>query len=246
MEVQRWWPSKAAARGGPIAKDIAITQNIAIARIQKAVDVCMLLRLRDRMRQQLQDWSATLFVDQTPCLDHVIDEEYLQDAVDDLEGLVEELKLAFQNKTLALQRMQLGFELKNIVKQHDNNSCLVIGSMKHITMLSRTVIAYQQQTREKECKLVDIKRRRFALRKSGEQTVLRIRTMVKKIKEKQRRLKENKVLEKVCHYIQKERQRIIILQNVFQSILIGSRVNWAEDPSLKAIALQLEKNAYSM
>ncbi|KAK2538830.1 hypothetical protein Q9233_002006, partial [Columba guinea] len=131
-------------------------------------------RLRDRIRQQFQDCSAALQIDLTPCLDHIVDEELLQDAADDLERVMEELKLAFENKTLALQRMHLGFHLKNKVKRHDNDSRLIIGSMKHITMLSGTVIEYQQ------------------------------------------------------------------------NIIIASRVNWVKDPSLKAIALQLENNVCSV
>ncbi|PKK23449.1 centromere protein H, partial [Columba livia] len=202
-------------------------------------------RLRNRIRQQLQDCSATLHIDQTPCLDHIIEEEFLQDAADDLERITEELKLAFENRTLALQRMQFGFQLKINVKQHDNESRLIIGRMKHITMLSGTVIAYQQQAREKECKLMDLKRKRLTLKKNGEQKMLQIHTMIKKLKEKQGHGKESRVLEKIHHNIQKERQRIVLLQNVFQNILIGSRVNWAKDASLKAIALQLENNVCS-
>ncbi|XP_065513479.1 centromere protein H [Caloenas nicobarica] len=238
METRR--RRAAAAKGGPGP------ESRPVAQVRKAVDVCMLLRLRDRMRQQLQDCSAAIQTDQTSCLDHVIDEQFSKGATDDLERVMEELKLTFQNKTLALQRMQLGFQLKNKVKQHDNESRLIIGSMKHITMLSRTVIEYQQQAREKERKLIDIKRKRLSLKKSGEQKILQIHTMLKKIKEKQGHVKVSKMLETMHHNIQKERQRITVLQNVFQNILIGSRVNWAKDPSLKAIVLQLEKNVCSM
>ncbi|KFV44011.1 Centromere protein H, partial [Gavia stellata] len=163
-------------------------------------------------------------------------------ATQDLERDVEEVKVSFQNKTLALQRMQLMFALRNKMKQNDNDSRLIVETMKRIVLLSQAVIESQQQAREKEQKLIDIKRKRLSLKKAGRQKLLQIHTMMKKQKEEQACMEVTEMLEKIRNNLQKERAMTTVIQNVFQNIIIGSRINWAEDPSLKAIVLQLEKN----
>ncbi|KFM02973.1 Centromere protein H, partial [Aptenodytes forsteri] len=165
-------------------------------------------------------------------------------ATQGLEREMEEIKVSFQNKTLALQRIQLMVALRNKVKQNDNDSRLIMETMKHIVMLSKAVVECQQQAREKEQKLMDIKRKRLSLKKAGRQKLLQIHTMMKKQREEKTSMKVSEMLEKIRNNLEKEREMTTVIQNVFQSIIIGSRVNWAEDPSLKAIVLQLEKNVY--
>ncbi|KFO05121.1 Centromere protein H, partial [Balearica regulorum gibbericeps] len=159
-----------------------------------------------------------------------------------LQRNVEEAKVSFQNKTLALQRIQLMVALRNKMKQNDDDSRMIMETMKHIVKLSVAVIEYQQQAREKEQKLLDIKRKRLSLKKVGEQKLLQIHTMMKKQKEEQASVKVTKMMEKIHNDFERERQMTTIIQNVFQNIIIASRVNWAEDPSLREIVLQLEKN----
>ncbi|NXO47218.1 CENPH protein, partial [Aramus guarauna] len=159
-----------------------------------------------------------------------------------LQRDVEEAKTSFQNKTLALQRIQLAAALRNKMKQNDNDSRMILETIKDIVKFSIAVIEYQQQAREKEQKLLDIKRKRFSLKKAGEQKLRQIHTMMKKQKEEQATMTVTKMMEKLHNDLERERQMTAIIQNVFQSIIIASRVNWAEDPSLRAVVLQLEKN----
>ncbi|NWW15905.1 CENPH protein, partial [Falcunculus frontatus] len=118
---------------------------------------------------------------------------------------------------------------------------LILETTKHIVLLSQTIIEYQQQARQKEQQLTDIRRKRLSLKKDGEQKLPQILTMTKRQKEKQASVDVTKT-EGLLEKLEKERQMIAIIQNVFQTIIIGSGVNWAEDPSLKAIVLQLEEN----
>ncbi|NWW35545.1 CENPH protein, partial [Panurus biarmicus] len=120
---------------------------------------------------------------------------------------------------------------------------LILETMKHIVLLSRTIIEYQQQVHQKEQQLIDCKRKRLSLKKDGVQKLQQIQTMMKRQKEKQMSGNVTET-EKMLNKLEQERQTTTIIQNVFQNIIIGSRVNWAEDPSLKAIVLQLEKNVY--
>ncbi|XP_064261062.1 centromere protein H [Passer domesticus] len=205
------------------------------------VDIRTLLRLRDRMKEQLIEYNTAVLASQENFLDQGIEENFIQSATQDLERDLEEAKVSFQNKTLALQRIQIMDALRNKLKQEDEDSRLIMETMKHIVLLSRTIIDYQQQVCQKEQQLIDIKRERLSLKKYGEQKLQQIHTMMKKQKEEQARMNVTEK-EKMLAKLEKERQMTTIIQNVFQNIIIGSRVNWAEDPSLKAIVLQLEKN----
>ncbi|NXH79375.1 CENPH protein, partial [Hydrobates tethys] len=165
-------------------------------------------------------------------------------ATQDLEREMEEVKTSFHNKTLALQRIQVTAALRDKMKQNDDDSRLILETVKHIVVLSQAVIERHRETREKEQNLIDIKRKRLSLKKAAGQKLLQTHTMMKKQKEEEASVIASKMLEKLCNKLQKERERTAILQNVFQNIVIGSRVNWAEDPSLRAIVLRLEKNVY--
>ncbi|NXS32847.1 CENPH protein, partial [Pomatostomus ruficeps] len=165
-------------------------------------------------------------------------------ATQDLQRDIEEVKVTFHNKTLALQRIQLMNALRNKMHQDgDEDSRLILETIKHMVLLSRTIIEYQQQACQKEQQLIDIKRKRLSLKRDGGQKLQQIQTMMKRQMEKQASVNVTET-EKMLDTLEKERQMTTIIQNVFQNIIIGSKVNWAEDPSLKAIVLQLEKNVY--
>ncbi|CAN0336282.1 unnamed protein product [Bubo scandiacus] len=206
------------------------------------VDVLKLLRLRDQMKQQLMEYDTAVHANQESYPGRV-KEKFIMRGREVLQRDLEEAKISFENKTLALQRSQLVIALRNRMKQNDNDSRLIMETVKHIVMLSRAIIEYQQQAREKEQKLIDIKRKRLSLKKAAEK-LLQIDTVVKKQKEAQASTQVSKMLEKMHDNLQKEREMTTVIQHVFQNIIIGSRINWAEDPSLKAIVLQLEKNVH--
>ncbi|NXS94883.1 CENPH protein, partial [Jacana jacana] len=163
-------------------------------------------------------------------------------ATRNLEQDMEEAKVSFQNKTLALQRSQLMDALRNKIKQNDQDSRLIVETLKHIVELTSAVLEYQQRARENEQKLNDIKMKRLSLKKAGRQKLLEIHGMKAKQKEEQGKMNTSEIMEKIYHNFKKERDITTVIQNVFQNIIIASRVNWAEDPTLRAIVLRLEKN----
>ncbi|KAM6289388.1 centromere protein H [Aegotheles albertisi] len=173
-----------------------------------------------------------------------LDTSVQSSAVKSLENEVEEKNVSFQNKSLALQRMQVTDALKNKVKQNDSDSRPIMETMEHIVKLSREIIESQQEAREKEQKLIDIKRKRLSLKTVQEKKMVQILSMMKNQKAEQTSVEVKKKLEEKRNCLRKERALTTIIQNVFQNIIIGSRVNWAENPSLKAIILQLEKDVH--
>nr|XP_009927510.1 PREDICTED: centromere protein H [Haliaeetus albicilla] len=165
--------------------------------------------------------------------------------IEDWERRMEEVTISLQNKTLALQRIQLTFALRNKMKQNDDDdSRLITETVKRIVALSQRIIKCQQQARENEQKLIDIRRKRLTLKTAGREKLLQVHTIMKKQKEEQASVNMIETLEVIRNNLEKEIQMTTVIKNVFQSIIIASRVNWAEDPSLKAIVLQLEDDVY--
>ncbi|NXM63986.1 CENPH protein, partial [Illadopsis cleaveri] len=162
-------------------------------------------------------------------------------ATKDLQKSIEEAKVSLQNKTLALQRVQIMDALRNKLEQDDEDSRRIVETMKQIGLLSRTIMEYQQQAHQKEERMIDIKRKRLCLKVDEGQKLQQIQTTMKMQEEKSASVNVN---ETENNKIEQEKHLTTIIQNVLQNLIIGSRVNWAEDPSLKAIVLQLEHNVY--
>ncbi|NXQ27268.1 CENPH protein, partial [Alaudala cheleensis] len=120
---------------------------------------------------------------------------------------------------------------------------LILETMKHIVLLSQTIIEYQQFYCSPNYLMLNFPNYVIALKKDGGRKLQQIQTMMKSQKEKQASVNVIET-EKMLNKLEQERHMTTVIQNVFQNLIIGSRVNWAEDPSLKAIVLQLEKNLY--
>ncbi|KAM4639871.1 centromere protein H isoform 2-T2 [Amazona ochrocephala] len=187
----------------------------------EAVDVLCLLRLKDQIKQQFLENSAVADAGKAADSHHAVKGKSVQIGIEDCKKDIENEKASFWSKTLALQR-------------------LMLETLRDIVMLSQAVVVYQQQTREKEQKVADIKKQRLLLKEVGRQKLMQIHDMMNKLKEEQA-TREVKMMEEMHAAYQKERKITSVIQNVLQCIIIGSRVNWAEDPSLKAVVLQLEK-----
>ncbi|XP_035409556.1 centromere protein H [Cygnus atratus] len=227
--------TEAGAEAGPAAELRVGTDPEA------KLNVLTLLRLREQLKQQLMECRAAARANQGSYPDCDVEEISIMQSMQNLERELEEKKTSFKNKTLFMQRMQLVDALRNKMTQNDDERRLIVETMEHTVKLSQAIIESQQQTREIEEKLNDIKKKRLILKQAEEDKLLQIHDMMKNKKELASR-KVGEILESIHKNLQTERAMTTVIQNVFQSIIIGSRVNWAEDPSLKAIVLQLEKN----
>uniref|UniRef100_A0A803YDH0 Centromere protein H C-terminal domain-containing protein n=1 Tax=Meleagris gallopavo TaxID=9103 RepID=A0A803YDH0_MELGA len=150
------------------------------------------------------------------------------------------VKTAFESKALALQRMQLMDALRKKVKQNDGCTRLM-ETMKDIIGLNWEILQAHQQARVIRENLNDIRRKRYFLKQAEGEKALQIFTTVRKKNEVARK-KITEKLNLLHRNIQYERKVITLIQNILQNIIVGSRINWAKDPSLKAIVLQLEKD----
>ncbi|XP_060617585.2 centromere protein H isoform X1 [Anolis sagrei] len=209
---------------------------------ERTPDLLTLLRIKEQINQQLMEYNTTVNANEDSIADQAIDEKRVESSIEVLEREMEEMKISYQNKTLALQRIQVADALRNKLKDEDEDSKFIWDTTKHIIMLSTAILKSQQESRELEEKLNEVKQSRLALKRAGECKLAQICDIKKKRKAELENMKVGEMLEKMRGKLQKEIQMTTIVQNVFQSIIIASNVNWAEDPDLKAIVLQLEKN----
>uniref|UniRef100_A0A8C5IG09 Centromere protein H n=2 Tax=Junco hyemalis TaxID=40217 RepID=A0A8C5IG09_JUNHY len=203
-----------------------------------------LVRVRDQMKEQLIEQNTAILAGQENFLDHEIEEYFIQSATEDLERDLEDAAVSLHNRTLALQRAQIVDALRNKLEQDDEDSRLILKTVQDINLLSWIIIDYQQQVHQKEQQLTDIKMERLLQKKYGGEKLQQNHTMEKRQKEKQAYVNVYEA-DKVLYEIEQVRWITTIIQHVFQNIIIGSRINWAEDEYLKAIVLHLEKNVVS-
>ncbi|KAJ6669856.1 hypothetical protein lerEdw1_000405 [Lerista edwardsae] len=170
------------------------------------------------------------------------DEKIIESSIEDLEREMEEVKVSYENKTLALRRIQVADALRTKLKNNDHDSKFIYDKITHILMLNTAILASQQQSRELEEKLNEVKQSRLALKRAGECKLAQIHDMKKKQKEDLENMEVGDMLKRIRTNLQQEVQMTTLIQNIFQNLVTGSGVNWAKDPALKAVVLQLAKN----
>ncbi|KAI6058293.1 Centromere protein H [Aix galericulata] len=183
---------------------------------EPTMDVPFLIGLRERLKQQLMECQAAAHSYQGGFPDHDEEEE-------------------------ATTEMQFANALQKKMAENDGEARLIVDTLLNIVELSKAIIEFQRETRYTEDKINAIRRKRLILKQTEEDKIQKIHLMMKKMKELGSK-EVNELLEKIRENLQTEKEMTTAIQNVFQSIIIGSHVNWAEDPSLKAIVLQLEKD----
>ncbi|XP_038621482.1 centromere protein H [Tachyglossus aculeatus] len=208
-------------------------------------DVLRLLRLIEKIKQQLMECKVMIDRSEERTPDQIIEERLIESQVEELESEIEEAKTSFMNKTLALRRLQLGNTLKTKLVKNDSDSGLILTTLKHILTLSGAILKAQQETREMDERLLEVRKKRLALKQTGERQLVDIQTLKRKKKEELEGMEVSDLIKRIKENVQKEIQMTVVIQNVFQNIIIGTQVNWAEDPALKNIVLQLEKNLVS-
>ncbi|XP_015685446.1 centromere protein H [Protobothrops mucrosquamatus] len=210
---------------------------------EKTPDLLKLHRIKEQISQHLMEYNTIInstTAEKIPDQDR--NEKILEGSIEELERDLEEMRVSYQNKTLALQRIQITDALRTKLKNEDEDSKFIWDTIKHIMMLSTAILTSKQQSRELEEKLNEVKKSRLELKRAGERKLAKIYDMRRKQKEDFENMEVCEMLRKVRKNLQKEIQMTTLIQNIFQNLITGSGVNWAKDPALKEIVLQLEKN----
>ncbi|KAM9253192.1 centromere protein H [Dugong dugon] len=202
----------------------------------------LLLRLRAQTKQQLLEYKSMVDANEEKTPEQIMQEEQIKAKIEGLENEVEEAKIAFEMKNLALDRMQLSAALKNNLEKIDTKTSLLMDNMKHVLELNKLIMTSQQESWDLEEKLLDIRKKRLQLKQASESKLLEIQTEKNKQKDDLDNMENSDKIKAIRQNLQREIQITTVIQNVFQNLLLGSKANWAENPALKKTVLQLEKN----
>ncbi|XP_036165272.1 centromere protein H isoform X1 [Myotis myotis] len=202
----------------------------------------LLLRLRAQTKQQLLEYKSMVDANEEKTPEEIIPEKQIETKIEDLENEIEEVKIAFEMKKLALDRMQLSRALRKNLEESNIQTSELMDNMKHILKLNKIIMKLQQESWDLEEKLLNVKKKRFELKRASESKFLEIQTEKNKEKDALASMENSDKIKTLQQKLQKEIQITTVIQHVFQNLILGSKVNWAEDSALKETVLQLEKN----
>lgn len=142
--------------------------------------------------------------------------------------------------------MRLSAALKKNLEKISTQSSVLMDNMKHLLELNKLIMKSQQESWDLEEKLLDIRKKRLQLKQASESKLLEIQTEKNKQKIDLDSMENSDRIKIIRQNLQMELKITTVIQHVFQNLILGSKVNWAEDPALKEIVLQLEKNVDMM
>ncbi|XP_040834998.1 centromere protein H isoform X1 [Ochotona curzoniae] len=198
-------------------------------------------RLREQTKQQLREYKAMLDAreEKTP---EIMQEHQIEEKIEELENEIEEVKLGLETQNLAISRIQCANALKRSLEKTDPKNSGFMDDMKHVIKLQKLIITSQKESRSLEEKLLDIRKKRLELKQTSESKLLEIQTEKNKKKEDLEQVENSEKIQMLRQNLQTELHITTVIQHVFQNLILGSKANWAEDPTLKEIVLQLENN----
>ncbi|XP_008160287.1 centromere protein H isoform X1 [Eptesicus fuscus] len=204
--------------------------------------VALLLRLRAQTKQQLLEYKSMVDANEEKTPEEIIPEKQIETKIEDLENEIEKVKIAFEMKKLALDRMQLSTALRKNLEESNIQTSELMDNMNHILKLNKIIMKLQQESWDLEEKLLDVKKKRFELKRASESKFLEIQTEKNKQNDDLASMENSDKIKTLQQKLQKEIQITTVIQHVFQNLILGSKVNWAEDSAFKETVLQLEKN----
>ncbi|KAK1345210.1 hypothetical protein QTO34_013920 [Cnephaeus nilssonii] len=233
-----WWREKGplpSVSAGPTRKVLARARMEpqpeepgAAERAGPAEDpVALLLRLRAQTKQQLLEYKSMVDANEEKTPEEIIPEKQIETKIEDLENEIEKVKIAFEMKKLALDRMQLSTALRKNLEESN---------------IQTRYLFFFPESWDLEEKLLDVKKKRFELKRASESKFLEIQTEKNKQNDDLASMENSDKIKTLQQKLQKEIQITTVIQHVFQNLILGSKVNWAEDSAFKETVLQLEKN----
>uniref|UniRef100_A0A671FXL6 Centromere protein H n=1 Tax=Rhinolophus ferrumequinum TaxID=59479 RepID=A0A671FXL6_RHIFE len=209
-------PADSVGEGGP--------SSVAGGQAARPKDhMTLLLRLRAQTKQQLLEYKSMVDANEEKTPEEIIPEKQIETKIEDLENEIEEVKVAFEMKNLALDSV-------------------LMDNMKHVLKLNKLIMKSQQESWDLEKTLLDVRKKRFELKQASESKLLEIQTEKNKQKDDLDNMENSDKIKALQGNLQMEIQITTVIQHVFQNLILGSKVNWAEDSAFKETVLQLEKN----
>uniref|UniRef100_A0A8C4S524 Centromere protein H-like n=1 Tax=Erpetoichthys calabaricus TaxID=27687 RepID=A0A8C4S524_ERPCA len=168
----------------------------------------------------------------------------VSEAEQDITEAVIELytaKIQHQKTSLTLQRAQVACTISEKVVKEDKQTETIKETVNHTLLLCSQILKLQEECNKLRSQVREVRKERLILKKDSLMNVEEIRK-VSKMKEEKVQSMESEVLKRGQEYLEKYLHMAALTGNVFQGLILGSNVNWATDPHLREIILQLEKN----
>ncbi|XP_045422003.1 centromere protein H isoform X1 [Lemur catta] len=202
----------------------------------------LLLRLRAQTKQQLLEYKSMVDTNEEKTPEQIMQDKQIEAKIEDLENEIEEVKIALEMKNLALDRMRLSTVLKKDLEKINFKTSVLMDNMKQILNLNKLIMKSQQESWDLEKKLLDVRKKRLQLKQASESKLSEIQTEKNKQKNDLDNMENSDKIKTIQQNLQKEIHITTVIQHVFQNLILGSKVNWAEDSAFKETVLQLEKN----
>lgn len=204
--------------------------------------ISLLLRLRAQTKQQLLECESVIHANEEKTPEQIMQEKQIEVKIEDLENEIEDVKSNFEIKNLAMSRMKLSAALQNNIENVGPESSVLTDDMKHIMQLQKLIMESQEESKELEKKLLDVRKKRLQLKQASRSKLSEIQTERSRQKEDVDKMENSEVVKAMRNKLQMEMKITTVIQHAFQGLILGSKTNWAEDPALREIVLQLEKN----
>ncbi|XP_063774066.1 centromere protein H-like [Pseudophryne corroboree] len=203
-----------------------------VSKDSTGLESCMqIIQSQNQVRQQLMDMRTDLS---------------LRLSKEDLNGSLninlntacaplQDVKCSVRTKEIVLKRMQTSNLLVDVLQKSESQRQCIIPVMDHSLDLCQQIVVVELSNRQMEEQLDDIRRKRMEIR-IRQQELLRKLKSAEKSKEKIQAV-EMKVRDGEEENVQRVSDKVIIIQEVFQRLVMCSQVNWAEDPRLTTLLL---------
>ncbi|XP_032874472.1 centromere protein H [Amblyraja radiata] len=202
--------------------------------------VLHLLWLKDQVSQQTVELQAGV----KACVEtntEAVSEENLKETIQAIERELEDVTVSFQQKNMSLHRLQYTNALREAAQMNDKDGKLIMETVKHSLDLCSEIIATQKEVHTLENAVFEVQKQRLSL-KQKMQGVLKDMEAEKKKQQQLLQQLENELPKRGEKNLQEHFKMVTLIQKVLQGVILASGVNWANDPELKEIVLQLENN----
>ncbi|XP_048383134.2 centromere protein H [Stegostoma tigrinum] len=198
-----------------------------------------LMWLKDQVVQQTVELKTRLKGFETNT--EALSEDSLKEVIPVLEKELEDVSFSFQQKTMALHRLQFTHAIREAAQKNDEEGKLIMKTIKHSLNLCSEIIATQKEVHTLENAVLEVQKQRLMLKR-------KMQGVLQDMKAEKR--KQQQVLQQLQDELPKHGEKnllehvkmVTLIQKVLQGVILSSGVNWAKDPVLKEIVLQLENN----
>ncbi|XP_070542828.1 centromere protein H-like [Ptychodera flava] len=203
-----------------------------------------LIRKKDWLRNQKLDHKAVLA--SAALAPSSNDIEKLDESIANLKVDLFELSIEHSLKERKLQSAQCAALLKEFLSKdsegglfNENEKQNVSEMCKKQSELSSEILERLKETEDLQKELDETKKQCLEMKKSNRELMLQIQEKQSATDKEQQRDAESEEITRIKEELDELTTKISLVRGVFQGVVVGSGVNWAEDPDLAETVIAL-------